>query len=66
MKRFSPEKLKEARGDRSISDLASIINVSRQTLARWENGEGEPDASDLAEIAAATGKSLEDFYSEAA
>jgi transcriptional regulator with XRE-family HTH domain len=66
MKRFDPEKLREARGERSLEDLAKTINVSRQTVSRWEKGETEPDASELAGIAAATGKPLEYFYGEAA
>lgn len=62
MKKFAPEKVKRARGDRSLDDLAKGLGVSRQTLSRWEKGELEPDASELALLAAATGRSIDFFY----
>jgi len=65
MTRFDPEKLKAARGDRSLEELAKSIDVSRQTISRWEKGEGEPNASELAAIAQFTGKPLKFFYEAA-
>lgn len=65
MQRFDPDKLKEAREDRSLEVLASAVGVSRQTLSRWEKGETEPDASELAGLAAATGKPIDFFFKAA-
>lgn len=39
-------------------DLATAIEVSTQTISRWENGDREPRASDLQSLAEALGVSV--------
>ena len=65
VKKFSPDRLREARGERSFEDLASACRRTHQTIRNWESGQSEPDASDLAAIAALTGKPLDFFFTNA-
>lgn len=60
--RFVAARLTEARGARTYEDIASAAGRSHQTVRNWEAGRGEPDASDLAAIAAFTGHTLEFFF----
>jgi len=60
--RFIPSRLREARADLSLEALAAAAGVTRQTIMNWESGRGEPDASDLAAIAALTGRPLDFFF----
>lgn len=59
---FDPRRLRKARADRSVEDLASAAGVSGQTVRNWESGASEPPASALAAIARLTGKSLDYFF----
>lgn len=60
--KFSPVRLRAARGERSIEELAVAAQVSSVTIRNWEAGRGEPDASPLAGIAAFVGKPLDYFF----
>lgn len=60
--KFDSKRLRAARGERSPEEVAVVARVSRQTINRWENGFGEPDASQLAAIARLTGRSLNFFF----
>jgi transcriptional regulator with XRE-family HTH domain len=59
---FQPARLREARGDRAIEEVALVAGVGVRTITNWETGKGEPDASKLAAIAALTGQPLEFFF----
>lgn len=59
---FQPRRLREARGKRSFEEIAAVAGVSHQTVRNWESGRFEPDASQLAAIAALTGKPLDFFF----
>lgn len=47
------EKLKELRTKKNYSQesLAELLNVSRQAITKWENGNGMPDIENLKAIA---------------
>lgn len=61
--RFDPAKLRAARGDRPLEDVAKAAGTSRFTVARWESGRGEPSATQLHLVATFLGRSLRFFYS---
>ena len=46
------DKLKEIRKRFGFTqeELASLINVSRQAITKWENGDGIPDITNLQEL----------------
>lgn len=60
--KFSPERLREARGTHSMEEIAAAVGVTRQTIGNWEAGTGEPPATALAAIAALTGHALGFFF----
>lgn len=60
--RFNPSRLRRARGRRRHEVIAAATGVSSQTIRNWEAGRSEPDASQLAAIAALTGKTLDFFF----
>jgi transcriptional regulator with XRE-family HTH domain len=62
LRKFSPNRLREARDERTRSVLAAAAGVSDETIRRWESGAGEPGASDLAAIANVTKKPLDFFF----
>ena len=62
MKRFSATKLRRARGQRSVEELAAIAGVSHQTIRNWEKGKGEPKGRQVIELAKILGRSVESFY----
>ncbi len=64
--KFSPARLKEARGSMSQERFAALIGVVGRTVAAWERGESTPKADTLARIAAATGRSVVFFFERAA
>lgn len=49
--------LREIRLERGISqeDLAELVNVSRQTVSKWENGTVSPSADNLSQLSRALG-----------
>ncbi len=59
---FNPARLREARGERSLTVVAACVGVTENTIRNWESGKYEPDASQLAAIAALTGKPLDFFF----
>lgn len=48
----TPQKIKQARQANSMTQkqLASALNVSRQTVSHWENGRVKPDEDTLAQL----------------
>lgn len=52
-------RLKGLRGDSDSPEFAQCFRVDTRSLARWENGESQPDISFLVRLAAAYGLSLE-------
>ena len=62
--KFSPERLREARGNRSIEELAFAAGVSAQSIRNWEAGKHEPAASTLAALAKYLGRPMEFFISQ--
>ncbi len=49
------ERLKQLRGNATRDEMAARLGISRNTLARYEQGERLPDAAVLARVCAATG-----------
>ncbi len=48
----------------SLEDVAEIIGVSRQSVAKWENGESMPDIEKCMKLAKLYKVSLDDLVSE--
>jgi transcriptional regulator with XRE-family HTH domain len=46
----------------SFEQIAAAAGVTSMTVRNWEAGKGEPDATPLAAIAKATGRSLKFFF----
>lgn len=59
---FSGAKLAAARGDLRREALAVVADVHVATIQRWEEGETEPDASQLAALARYLNRPLEFFF----
>ena len=59
-------RIKEARAaiDLTQSDLASMVNVTRQTINAIENGNYNPTINLCKEICKALGKTLDDLFWE--
>lgn len=55
--------VKLARGDRSQRQFSKLLGVSPTTVQLWERGETFPDVSNLAQIAAYAGYTLEELMS---
>lgn len=55
------DNLRTARKEKNISqeDLAEMLNVSRQAVSKWEQGEGFPEADKLLPLAKALNISLD-------
>lgn len=51
------QRIREIRTERGISqeDLAELVNVSRQTVSKWENGTVSPSADNLSQLSRALG-----------
>lgn len=62
--RFDPTRLRAARAERTIEDVAYHARISWRTLYRWERGETTPTARDLGRIATVLGVTIESFYVE--
>ena len=60
-------RIRKARTDAGLSQgtLARTIKTSRRNVLRWEGGYNLPRAEHIAEIARATGKSVDFFLGEA-
>ncbi|MGN1409953.1 MAG: helix-turn-helix domain-containing protein [Eubacteriales bacterium] len=57
------EKLQKLRRDAGMSQetLAEKVGVSRQTVAKWENGDSSPDLSDAVAISQVFGVTLDEL-----
>lgn len=60
------ENLREIRNKRNITQeqLAELLFVSRQTISKWESGQGYPETEKLLSIAKALNVSLDYLFSE--
>ena len=60
------ERIREARKKCGLSqiDLADAMEVSRQTVSKWETGESAPEIAKLPQLAAVLGVSLDWLFSE--
>lgn len=58
--------LKSIRKSRKITQeaLASKLNVTRQTISKWENGQSVPDADSLTQIAELLDISVQELLGE--
>lgn len=63
---WSGDRLRELRGNASMSqkDLADLLGVARETVARWETGDREPNFSTLIRLTEALGVDLTDLRRE--
>lgn len=64
MTKFSRSRLKQAREAAGVSleFVAVKVDRSRQTIWNWENGEGEPTATNLLNLAIALNQPMSFFY----
>jgi transcriptional regulator with XRE-family HTH domain len=56
-----PERLKEAFGDRSLTHVAKLLDVSQASVSRWLTGERTPEAASLVRLAEVFGRSVDWF-----
>jgi len=68
---FQPEKLKKLREDRNLTIADAIyefgkqdFRITRNTLENWEEGNTEPKANDMANLARFYGVSVDFFFNE--
>jgi len=57
--KIDPEKLRQARGERGLSESARAIGVTRQQLWNYENDCGEPPSSVIAKLCLLYGVSIQ-------
>lgn len=55
------EQLRQARGERSLKDVAEQIGVTRQQIWNYENGVSEPPVSILIKLADYYGLQIQDL-----
>jgi len=48
--KIDPAKLRAARGDRKLSEVARVVGVSRQNISNYEKGHNQPSAVILARL----------------
>jgi transcriptional regulator with XRE-family HTH domain len=48
--RWTPRLIKRLRGNRSLDEFASLLNVSVEEVALWENGQSEPDVAQMEKL----------------
>ena len=60
------QKIKKLRNEKGLTqkDLANLVNVTFQTVSKWENDENEPDVSTLRRLSQLFGCSMDDLLSE--
>lgn len=60
------QKIKKLRNESGLTqkDLSNMVNVTFQTVSKWENDENEPDVSTLKKLASLFGCSLDYLLSE--
>ncbi|MBP2097363.1 helix-turn-helix transcriptional regulator [Enterococcus rivorum] len=58
-------RLKEYRKKKSLTqqELADELNVSRQTISKWENGQSEPDINSITKLSMIFNTSYEEIIS---
>ena len=61
---FQRSRLRQARLDARVSEerVADAAGVTARTIKNWEDGTGEPSATQLKAISVLTGKPLDFFY----
>ena len=75
--KFSSDRVREARGDRSLAEFAYQITrhihqhidadhkpLSRQTVANWESGVAAPRATNMEGLCGFTGRPVSYFFGE--
>jgi transcriptional regulator with XRE-family HTH domain len=58
---FDGQKLREARGDRALSEAAQAVGVTKQMLWNYENGHGDPSSAVVARLCLLYQKPIEFF-----
>lgn len=60
------QRLKDIRTEQGFSQetLAELVNVSRQTISKWENGAARPSADNLAALSEAFGLPADAFLKD--
>ena len=60
------QKIKKLRNEKGLTqkDLANLVNVTFQTVSKWENDENEPDVSTLRRLSQLFDCSMDDLLSE--
>lgn len=60
------QRIKQLRTEKGLTqkDLSEKVNVTFQTVSKWENDENEPDVATLKELAKLFGCSMDDLLSE--
>ena len=60
------EKIIELRKSKGMSqvDLADALNLSRQTISKWENGDSSPDISNLSALASLFGVTTDSLLND--
>lgn len=60
------EKLKKGRADKNLSqaDVANQLNISRQSISKWENGYNYPDMDNLVLLSKIYDISIDDLLNE--
>jgi len=59
-------RLRHARGERSMAEMADLVKVSRQTWFKWETAVVFPDDENLDRIADALEVSVADLFEDVA
>jgi transcriptional regulator with XRE-family HTH domain len=59
--KIDPVKLRAARGDRKLSEVARIVSASKQILWNYENGHNQMSAAPLAKLCILYQTSIEDL-----
>lgn len=60
------ENLKRIRKERNLSqkEVAEFLNISTQSISKWENGDALPSTEFLPRLSALLGCSIDDFFTE--
>ena len=60
------EKIIQLRKSKGMSqvDLADALNLSRQTISKWENGDSSPDINNLSALASLFGVSTDSLLND--
>lgn len=56
------KELIEFRGERSQKEMGDMFKVSQQTWSCWESGKVTPPVKKMAEVAKASGNSVENLF----